>query len=117
MMVSTRLQSVANMIARIFLVLIVMSITPVEAQTQTRPDSFADLADRLLPAVVNISTSQVVENRQGEQNFRFPPGSPFEEFFREFRERQGDGQERAPRRSQALGSGFLYLRRWVRGDQ
>ena len=107
MMVSTRLQPVANMIARIFLVLIVMSITPVAAQTQTRPDSFADLADRLLPAVVNISTSQVVENRQGEQDFRFPPGSPFEEFFREFRERQGDGQERAPRRSQALGSGFF----------
>ena len=111
MMISTRFQSVAaasavKMIARTFLVLIVVSIAPADAQT--RPDSFADLADRLLPAVVNISTSQVVENRRGGQDFRFPPGSPFEEFFREFRERQGDGQDQAPRRrSQALGSGFF----------
>ena len=105
MMISIRLQPMAKMIAQILLVLIAVSIT--QAEAGTRPDSFADLADRLLPAVVNISTSQVVENRRGEQEFRFPPGSPFEEFFREFRERQGDGPNQAPRRSQALGSGFF----------
>ena len=105
MMISTRLQPVAKRIAQTFLVLIAVSVTYAEAGT--RPDSFADLADRLLPAVVNISTSQVVENRRGEQEFRFPPGSPFEEFFREFRERQGNGPNQAPRRSQALGSGFF----------
>lgn len=83
-------------------------------------NGFADLAERLLPAVVNISTTQVVrpERPQAAPGQRrpeapqFPPGSPFEEFFRDFFDRQqrgggGGQQEQAPRRAQSLGSGFI----------
>ncbi|MCG7494326.1 Do family serine endopeptidase [Thalassobius sp. Cn5-15] len=72
-------------------------------QSQARPDSFADLADEISDAVVNITTSTVVAGSQGP-NFNIPDGSPFEDFFREFQDRnQGD----RPRRSSALGSGFV----------
>ncbi|MFQ3622927.1 MAG: Do family serine endopeptidase [Acetobacteraceae bacterium] len=79
------------------------------------PESFADLAERLLPSVVNISTTQTVtagRERQGPETPQFPPGSPFEEFFREFfdrQQRQGQGQPgpQRPRRAQSLGSGFI----------
>ncbi|MCM2560800.1 Do family serine endopeptidase [Lutimaribacter sp. EGI FJ00015] len=68
------------------------------------PESFADLADRVSPAVVNITTSTVVAT-PGGPNPIVPEGSPFEDFFREFRDRQGEGDR--PRRSSALGSGFV----------
>ncbi|MCS6921065.1 MAG: Do family serine endopeptidase [Elioraea sp.] len=77
------------------------------------PESFADLAERLLPSVVNISTTQTVvagRERQGPETPQFPPGSPFEEFFREFfdrQQRQGQGPQQRPRRAQSLGSGFI----------
>ena len=67
-----------------------------------RPDSFADLAERLSPAVVNISTTMVVRNNDRPQLPQFPEGSPFEDFFREFEDR-GDRS----RRAQSLGSGFI----------
>ncbi|EDM73021.1 possible serine protease [Roseobacter sp. AzwK-3b] len=69
-----------------------------------RPESFADLADRVSPAVVNITTSTVVAEGAGPSPI-VPEGSPFEDFFREFRDRNGDGDR--PRRSSALGSGFV----------
>ncbi len=76
-------------------------------QAQTTPDSFAGLAERLLPAVVNISTTQVIRDRahRGPEVPRFPPGSPFEEFFRDFFDRSLP--EAPPRRVTALGSGFI----------
>jgi len=78
---------------------------PGAAQAQNTPDGFADLADRLLPSVVNISTTQTIANR-GPEMPEFPPGSPFEEFFREFFDRHG-GQAPTPRRATSLGSGFV----------
>ncbi|MGY6409613.1 MAG: Do family serine endopeptidase [Alkalilacustris sp.] len=73
------------------------------------PGSFADLAEEVSPAVVNITTSTTVAGRtQGGPPV--PEGSPFEEFFRDFFDRRGPGQGPAPdrpRRSQALGSGFV----------
>lgn len=75
------------------------------AAAQDRPESFADLAERVSPAVVNITTSTTVA-ASTENLPRAPEGSPFEEFFRDFFDRQEDGQRR-PRRSQALGSGFV----------
>ena len=48
------------------------------------PDGFADLAEKLLPSVVNISTTQTVEGREGPAMPQLPPGSPFEDFFKEF---------------------------------
>ncbi len=71
---------------------------------QARPDSFADLADKISPAVVNITTSTVVERPSGPSPI-VPEGSPFQDFFDQFRERQGEGNR--PQRSSALGSGFV----------
>lgn len=80
---------------------------PVPADARGAPDSFADLAERLLPAVVNISTTQKVQ-RQGEAHegpqFQFPEGSPFRDFFDRFNRRPGD---QPARRVTSLGSGFI----------
>lgn len=72
---------------------------------QARPDSLADLAEKISPAVVNITTSTVVAGQAGP-NPIVPEGSPFEDFFREFQDRNRGGGDR-PRRSSALGSGFV----------
>jgi serine protease Do len=73
-------------------------------QAIARPESFADLAERFSPAVVNITTATMVAGRD-QATPMVPEGSPFEDFFREFQDRnRGD---RAPRRSSALGSGFV----------
>ena len=64
------------------------------------PPSFADLAERLMPSVVNISTTQTIVTNTNPFPFQFPPGSPFEDMFKEF----GTPQER---KSSALGSGFI----------
>ena len=71
------------------------------SNSQNIPNSFADLAEKLMPSVVNISTTQTVVTRSNPfPNFQFPPGSPFEDMFKEF----GTPQER---QSSALGSGFI----------
>ena len=94
---------------------------PPAAVGLVRPDSFADLAEKLLPAVVNISTLQVLnagnngaEGGPGLEMPQFPPGSPFEQFFKDFMEQQQQGQGRGHgnppsrlRRAAALGSGFV----------
>ncbi len=64
------------------------------------PESFADLAEKLMPSVVNISTTQTIVTNSNPFPFQFPPGSPFEDMFKEF----GSPQER---KSTALGSGFI----------
>ena len=71
---------------------------------QARPESLAPLAEQISPSVVNITTSTVIEGRTGPQGI-VPEGSPFEDFFREFQDRNGQGDR--PRRSSALGSGFV----------
>ena len=69
------------------------------------PPSFAELSQKLLPAVVNISTLQVVNTSGPEMEMpQFPPGSPFEEFFKDFMDQQRNGR---PRRAASLGSGFI----------
>jgi len=72
------------------------------------PESFADLADQISPSVVNITTTTTVAARSGPGAI-VPEGSPFEDFFREFNDRTNPGGDstRPPRRSQALGSGFV----------
>ncbi len=72
------------------------------AASAERPDSFADLAEKLSPAVVNISTTMVVNDNNRPQMPQFPEGSPFEDFFKEFQDR-GEPS----RRAQSLGSGFI----------
>jgi serine protease Do len=80
------------------------------------PDGIADIAEKVIDAVVNISTSQTVEAKGGGDRGampQLPPGSPFEEFFEEFfKNRRGQGGEeqgpnRTPRRVNSLGSGFI----------
>ena len=80
------------------------------------PASFADLAKKVSPAVVNIASTQEVKDSEGPgpgAPFGFPEGSPFEEFFKHFRQPynengpSGPGAQRAPRHATALGSGFI----------
>ncbi|MEL6523725.1 MAG: Do family serine endopeptidase [Pseudomonadota bacterium] len=70
------------------------------------PESFADLADQISPSVVNITTSTTVARNTQPQMPQVPEGSPFEDFFRDFLDRE-DGAPGGPRRSSALGSGFV----------
>jgi serine protease Do len=73
------------------------------------PENIADVAESVIDAVVNISTSQKVEARNTPMP-QLPPGSPFEEFFEEFfknRRGQGNGAPTTPRRVSSLGSGFI----------
>lgn len=80
----------------------------VGAAARGAPDSFADLAERLSPAVVNITTSTVVAGRDAPARPRAPRGSPLEELFPDFFGPQGDGNNRQrQRRASALGSGFI----------
>lgn len=69
------------------------------------PDNLADLAERISPAVVNITTTTTVA--QSEQRPMIPEGSPLEDFFRDFMDRQQGRPDQAPRRGSALGSGFI----------
>jgi len=84
-------------------------LLPFPAAAQSRgPEGIADVAEKVIDAVVNISTSQTVEARGAMP--QLPPGSQqFEEFFEEFfkNRRGGDNQNRAPRRVSSLGSGFI----------
>lgn len=85
----------------------VLGVTTVPDQAVARgPDSVADLAEGLLDAVVNISTSQKIEAKRQVPMPKAPEGSPFEEFFDDFFNRQGP-QDDEPRRVQSLGSGFV----------
>jgi len=71
------------------------------SHAKSAPDSFADLAEKLSPSVVNISTTTVIEDKS-RQMPSFPPGSPFEEFFKQFDQPGGK-----KRKAQSLGSGFI----------
>jgi serine protease Do len=73
------------------------------------PDNIADVAEQVIDAVVNISTSQRVDAKLGNMP-DLPPGSPMEEFFEEFfknRRGQGGQGDQTPRRVNSLGSGFI----------
>jgi len=73
----------------------------IEGHTKDFPSSFADLAEKLMPSVVNISTSKTVVTKSNPfPGFEFPPGSPFEDMFKDF----GTPQER---KAYSLGSGFI----------
>jgi serine protease Do len=108
-------------------------IAATPALARSAPDSFADLAASLLPGVVNVASSQTVKTASADHSgggagpdMPFPPGSPFEQFFHDFMERnrpggggggggrnapgggqQGQNDPNAGRRMQSLGSGFI----------
>ena len=70
------------------------------ANSKAVPESFADLADKLMPSVVNISTTQTVRTTTNQFPFQFPPGSPFGEMFKDF-------ERPTERKASSLGSGFI----------
>ena len=82
------------------------------SMARSAPDSFADLAQKLLPAVVNISTTSVTKKATGKtpEMPQFPPGSPFEEFFKEFFDKNRPEQQR---KSTSLGSGFVIDKKGI----
>lgn len=79
---------------------------PIEAAYAQGPVSVADLAEGLGDAVVNISTAQTVQGHRSVPMPQVPEGSPFQEFFEEFFNRQNRDDDQ-PRRVQSLGSGFV----------
>ena len=86
---------------KIFLIVIFFGNFTNLANAKDAPSSFADLAEKLMPSVVNISTSQTVVTKSNPfPGFEFPPGSPFEDMFKDF----GTPQKK---KAYALGSGFI----------
>ena len=82
------------------------------ARAAPPPISFADIVERVAPAVVNIATTKAVAAAGPTPEFPFPeppPGSPFEDFFREFFDRDRP-PEQMPQRQSSLGSGFVVDR-------
>ena len=86
---------------KILLLTVILSFSlSLNVSSKTVPASFADLAEKLMPSVVNISTTTTVVTNSNKLPFQFPPGSPFEDMFKEFCTPQ-------QRQSAALGSGFI----------
>ena len=85
-------------LGKIFLILIFLKFST--ALAKPIPESFADLADELMPSVVNISTTQTVRTTNNQFPFQFPPGSPFGEMFKDF-------ERPTERKASSLGSGFI----------
>ena len=87
-----------NIIKKIVFIFVFFSFSTLNAKPV--PNSFADLADKLMPSVVNISTTQTVKTTTNQFPFQFPPGSPFGEMFKEF-------ERPTERKASSLGSGFI----------
>ncbi|MDB2514839.1 Do family serine endopeptidase [Candidatus Pelagibacter bacterium] len=95
-----------NKFKKILITFIIISFAP-QVIAKDIPASFADLAERLMPSVVNISTTTTVTtNTNPFPGFKFPPGSPFEDMFKEF----GTPQTR---KASALGSGFIIDKKGI----
>ncbi len=91
-----------------FVTLAMILLQAMSAAARGAPDSFADLAERLSPAVVNITTSTVVVGREAPVMPRAPQGSPLEDLFPDLFGPEGQGNNNnRPRRASALGSGFI----------
>ena len=82
------------------LIFILLVFPTSQVYSKNTPSSFADLAEKLMPSVVNISTTQTIKSTTNPFPFQFPPGSPFEDMFKEF-------NKQVERKATALGSGFI----------
>ena len=84
---------------------LILLINPVNSKPI--PNSFADLAEKLMPSVVNIATTQTITTTDVNPfPFQFPPGSPFEDLFKEF-------QTPRERKATSLGSGFIIDKKGI----
>ena len=87
-----------NFSKKIFFLIIILNFSSLQAKEV--PNSFADLAEKLMPSVVNISTTQTIKTTTNQFPFQFPPGSPFGEMFKDF-------ERPTERKASSLGSGFI----------
>ena len=85
-----------------------LALSPMAGVTmaQSVPPSFADLVEKFSPAVVDITTSSIVAAQSGGQ-MQVPPGSPFEKFFKDFNDQNGQSPGQSMEKSEALGSGYI----------
>ena len=90
-------------------VLILIVLVVPSTNSRGIPETFSELAEELLPGVVNISTTQLIEDKYNTRpQFQFPPGSPFEDMFRDFFDmNRNNNAPRKERRATSLGSGFV----------
>ena len=88
----------SNNLIKYFFVTLFVLLNPSLLSSNAVPNSFADLAEKLMPSVVNISTTTTITTNSRQFPFQFPPGSPFKDMF------EGEPQER---QTSALGSGFI----------
>ena len=93
-------------ISKILIIIILSLNSLILVAAETPPKSFADLAEKLMPSVVNISTTQTVRTTTNQFPFQFPPGSPFEDMFKEF-------QRPTERKASSLGSGFIIDKKGI----
>ena len=91
---------ICKKVIKFSLFLILLSFPAPYTHSKTAPSSFADLAEKLMPSVVNIASTQIVKTSSNPFPFQFPPGSPFEDMFKEF-------NRPTERKATALGSGFI----------
>ena len=82
------------------LILVILILPSSLTNAKSMPNSFADLAEELMPSVVNIASTQTIKTTSNPFPFKFPPGSPFEDMFKEFNQPR-------ERKATALGSGFI----------
>ena len=90
-----------NIFKKIFFSILILNLSFL-SNAKAIPSSFADLAEKLMPSVVYISTTQTVKTNGRQFPFQFPPGSPFGEMFKDFEKNQP-----SERKASALGSGFI----------
>ena len=89
-------------------VLILIVLVVPSTNSRGIPETFSELAEELLPGVVNISTTQLIEDKYNTRpQFQFPPGSPFEDMFRDFFDMNRNNNAPRKRKATSLGSGFV----------
>jgi len=95
-----------NKVFNYCLILILLSIPVSFVNAKNAHNSFADLAKKLMPSVVNIASTQTIKTTSNPFPFEFPPGSPFEDMFKEF-------NRPTERKATALGSGFIIDKKGI----
>tara|TARA_B100000029_G_scaffold181790_1_gene179448 strand:- start:3508 stop:4923 length:1416 start_codon:yes stop_codon:yes gene_type:complete len=93
-------------VIKFFLLIILINFPNQHVLAKSAPDSFADLAEKLMPSVVNIASTQTIKSTSNPFPFQFPPGSPFEDMFKEF-------NRPTERKATALGSGFIIDKKGI----
>jgi len=103
---SAAIREIQSVMVNTLFVFSMLMLLNMSAYARGAPESFADLAEELSPSVVNITTSTTIAGVTDQARPQIPEGSPFEDLFKDFFN-NGEGGQARPRRSSALGSGFV----------